>query len=164
VNSLVKNNLCEADFNDRKLTILNNELELLFLIIHGGIHNWSMLKWLADINEFLKSQEIEWERFNEQSEYLKAGRMVALCNAMLTEYFPDSPLLPNSHSATPFMIKYSLERTKSADCLPPDTIRTVLKSIHYNMVVYPGLIYMIRMMSNKVINSIYFGKLSRLYR
>jgi hypothetical protein len=52
MNLIVSENLQEIVFSGRKFTILNRELELLFLLLHGSRHGWERLKWLVDINDY----------------------------------------------------------------------------------------------------------------
>ena len=51
---IVKHNQTSLTFAGRSFSVLSNELELLYLIIHGGTHWWRWLKWLVDIDIFLK--------------------------------------------------------------------------------------------------------------
>ena len=81
-------------FNKRHFEIFNNEFELLYLIIHGGLHGWFRLKWLVDVKDYLVKIPIDTEKFTQLVVQCNASRMVALCNATLSIYFPDCPLLP----------------------------------------------------------------------
>jgi hypothetical protein len=159
---LVKQNLSAINFAGRSFVVLNNELELLYLLIHGGFHHWGRLKWLADINQYLESQVIIWEKFNKLTQTLKAGRLMALCNFMLNEYFPAGSLLPYSPEAPPYIIRFSKKRIEG-DYSYPDSIRTILQFLHFSLIVYPGYIYKIRLICNIIGNSIFFGRISSLF-
>jgi hypothetical protein len=45
-------NLSQLSFAGRTFTVLNPELDLLYLVIHGGLHGFFRLKWLVDIKIF----------------------------------------------------------------------------------------------------------------
>lgn len=160
---LIKDNLSEIDFAGRSFTLLNNELELLYLVIHGGVHNWFRLKWLADVNQFLRSQEIVWEKFNELSGSLNAGRLVALCNALLSEYFPGGPLIPCESKAPPYLVRFSKMRIEGAAYTTPFTFNTMFQHLRFSLLSYPGTIYKIRVIANITGKSMHFGKLRRVF-
>ncbi len=91
---LVELNRDEIVFQKRQFQIFNNEFELLYLVIHGGLHAWFRLKWLVDVKDYLEKFPIDTEKFTRLVHQCNASRMVALCNATLSIYFPDCPLLP----------------------------------------------------------------------
>ncbi len=162
--NLIGNNITTADFAGRKFSVLNNELELLYLVIHGGLHRWGRLKWLADVHEYLKSQKINWEIFNEFSDSLKAGRLVALCNTMLAEFFPGGPLIPCSSSASKHMVGASFKTIAEDDYSGPETIREIMKNLPFGLAVYPGVSFKVRLLCGVVGNSIFHGRMSRLFQ
>ena len=93
LSEVVKSNLDKIRFNERNFKILNNELELLYLIIHGGLHAWFRLKWLIDVKEYIEKVSFNSEKFALLTEKYNAAKMVSLCNATLSHYFPESQLL-----------------------------------------------------------------------
>lgn len=156
--------LTSLNFEGRLFTVLNNEHELLFLIIHGGHHRWGMLKWLADVNRFMTSQEINLDKFNELVKAFNAGRLVALCNSMLSEYFPGGRLVPCSSIATDYMIRLSKKAAGDADCSGPETISEILTNMGYMVNAYPGLRYKTRLLLSTMSNSIFHGRLGGFLR
>ncbi len=51
----------------------------LFLAAHGAKHNWSSLKWVCDLAEFLRSNpEFDWTQLFKRAEALGAGRTCRL--------------------------------------------------------------------------------------
>lgn len=51
--------ICDA--SGKKINVLNAEENFLYLIFHGSKHAWKRLRWLCDINELLKKNELDWE-------------------------------------------------------------------------------------------------------
>ena len=83
VDGLLRENLTEHEFAGRRFTVPAVELELLYLVIHGAAHHWGRLKWLADVHRLLETKTFSRERFSDLTVVLKAGRLVAMCNAVL---------------------------------------------------------------------------------
>lgn len=47
------------------LPVLENEIWLLFLVMHGASHGWFRLRWLCDIGEFMRRKDIDWEKVKQ---------------------------------------------------------------------------------------------------
>jgi hypothetical protein len=112
---LVEENRTEITCDGKRYTVLNGEAELLFLVIHGGLHAWSRLKWLVDVKVFLEKTDFSGDRFLTLARQLKALRLVALCNKMLAYWFPGSRLLPSEGFVPARLGKYAMEQVKSPD-------------------------------------------------
>jgi hypothetical protein len=70
------------------LKTLANEPLFAFLCLHGETHNWSRLKWLADVNAFAARQSPgELERLYRAAQALGVGRSASvalrLCHSLL---------------------------------------------------------------------------------
>lgn len=83
---IIAKNLTSVTYAERKFTVLNKEIELLYLLIHGARHGWHRLKWLIDIHEYQK-QELDVNLFRELVEQLKAKRIIVQANYFLNWYF-----------------------------------------------------------------------------
>lgn len=94
VDKAIAEHTTTIEFSGQLLRQFTLEFELLQLIIHGGLHTWSRLKWLLDIHEIVKRYPIDGDKFNTLVKEFRAGRMVGLCNAMLVHFFPGTALLP----------------------------------------------------------------------
>lgn len=112
---LVEENRTEITCDGKRYTVLNGEAELLFLVIHGGLHAWSRLKWLVDVKVFLEKTDLSGERFLTLARQMKALRLVALCNKMLAYWFPGSRLLPSEGFVPAWLEKYAMDQVKSPD-------------------------------------------------
>jgi len=161
---IISQNLSALNFAGRSFAVLNNEMELLYLVIHGGLHKWGRLKWLADINEYLKSQPINWELFSRLSSKFKAEHMVALCNTILAEYFPLAPSLPGHGKAPRYMVRFSRMKIREEVYKYPDSVKTIIQNLRFSLNTYPGLIYRVRLIWKVMANSIFSGRISRFFR
>jgi hypothetical protein len=86
MNLIVSENLQEIVFSGRKFTILNRELELLFLLLHGSRHGWERLKWLVDINNYPINQ-LNIAIFKKLVIEFKAERIIGQTNFLLLRFF-----------------------------------------------------------------------------
>jgi hypothetical protein len=145
---IVRHNQTSLTFAGRSFSVLSNELVLLYLIIHGGIHCWRWLKWLVDIDIFLRRQPIDWKRFADLVAELKADRMVALGNAILSEYFPDGPLIPGTQKARLFMVKFTHKMIRSQKELTEDFYSRIIQSVLFALISFPGIRYKIKTIRN----------------
>ena len=139
--SLIKENQEKISMGGRSYTQFTHEFELLYLVIHGGLHGWRRLKWLVDINEMLKRFPLDENQFKKLSKKLKAHRIVSVCNEMLREFFPETRLLPCSENPRPFLVKFSREsihrETEELSKSFPET----LKRARFKLSAFPGLRY-----------------------
>ncbi|MBE0675861.1 MAG: nucleotidyltransferase family protein [Bacteroidales bacterium] len=155
---IINANLQEYSFSDREFTILSNELELLFLVIHGGWHWWHRLKWLVDINDYIGKHQIDWKKFEELSLELKAESMVALCNEMLQEHFPGSRQLPVQTRAKRFMVQFCRRRIASHSEPIHDFYGRAFGSVWYALISFPGLTYKLKRIRSYLFVASLYGK------
>lgn len=123
---IIQENIQETVFSGQKFYQFSIEFELLHLVIHGGLHTWSRLKWLIDIHEIINRFHVDKPKFEILVKLLHAQRLVGLCNAMLSHYFPGTVLLPVDAPTPEWFINYSLHQImRSTDTpvyLPKDLI------------------------------------------
>ncbi|WP_313114057.1 nucleotidyltransferase family protein [Aequorivita sediminis] len=141
IDEVLKKNAESIKFNNRIFQGFNKELELLYLIIHGGLHGWFRLKWLVDIKDFLENTTINSKKFSQLVTKLNASRMVALCNATLAHYFPSSALLPCKEvPGTKKRLKFTISQIEKEDYYT----RSVLERIEhfwFRFHCFPGIRY-----------------------
>jgi hypothetical protein len=157
-NDLVKQNLANLSFAGRSFKVLNNELELLYLIIHGGLHFWMRLKWLLDVDTFLKTQEIDWERFAKLANDLKANRMMALCKEIHSEYFTEGTGIPCNSSVPRPIVDYSKKRIIDEGENDAGSLKWVFQNFYFTLISFPGIRYKIRHINNFLFMSSYSGR------
>jgi hypothetical protein len=77
----------------RRLRTLGEEDLFAYLCMHGALHWWHRLKWLADINALLSAPESDVERLIGSARARGAGRAAAqalgLCQRLLGTPLPD---------------------------------------------------------------------------
>ncbi|HAX94844.1 MAG TPA: hypothetical protein DCY25_13090 [Bacteroidales bacterium] len=112
---LIRENSMALVFHGREFKILNNDLELLYLVIHGALHGWKRLKWLLDVKVFLQKFESDELRFAELVRQFSAGRPVAVCNELLKIFFPGTKLLPSTYKAPAGMVRFALQQINQPD-------------------------------------------------
>lgn len=58
----IKENLRPFEYQNQTLNVFDNEIQILYLSIHGAKHNWERIEWLVDIVRFIENNTINWER------------------------------------------------------------------------------------------------------
>ena len=156
LSEVLRSNEQQIQFKERNFTVFNNELELLYLVIHGGLHAWFRLKWLFDVKDFIEKAPFDPEKFNQLVVQLNASRMVSLCNALLTKYFPGCPVLPSgSVSAPNIRFSYTVSQIEVEECYN----KTFLEKINgywFKLLCFPGFRYKI--------SNIYSGLLRQVFK
>ncbi|HPY67330.1 MAG TPA: nucleotidyltransferase family protein [Bacteroidales bacterium] len=159
----VRENLCNVEFCGNKYQVLNPEAELLYLVIHGGIHRWGMLKWLVDIQRYLEISGFDNGKFCGLVKWFDCGRMVTLCNRMLEEYFPGTSLLPCGTQLPCYMERLAEETIEKPSSRGPGSISEILHLLPYSFIVYPGVKYKVKILGMIAGSSLFNGRLSRLF-
>jgi len=152
---LVDANLSEIQFADRSFIVLDDEMELLYMVIHGSIHNWRRLKWLADVHELLQREEIDWPKFLILAQKLRAGRLISLTNFMLSQYFPSCPTIPWKNEKTPFLNSYAIRKVSEPDEPEHETVVMKMNRLRFSVHSYPGLTYKLRRVGSALIFYVY---------
>lgn len=81
--------------NNQEIAVFNNEYNLIYLCLHGAIHMFCELIWILDIFQFIKNQEIDWNKIDIIIEKYNIERPVKaalfltnkLCNANIPDYY-----------------------------------------------------------------------------
>jgi len=58
------------------LNTLQHIDNIIFLFVHGSIHRWYRIKWLADIAQLSLSWKVDWEKLRERSLEIELDRPV----------------------------------------------------------------------------------------
>lgn len=111
----VVRNLSTMSFTWRTIKILSGELELLYLVMNGSIHYWKRLKWLNDINGYLKRNRINQDKIRVMALDLKSSSLISPTKFILSEYFPFDPSLPWGNEKIPFMKSFVLRQVNETD-------------------------------------------------
>lgn len=138
---IIWENLIEVPMSGKTYRQFNNEFELLYLVIHGGLHAWRRLKWLVDVHEMLNRFPLDEAKFLDLTRKLKAGRMVALCNAMLKEFFPGSKQMPCAKKVNKFHLRHSRHYILREQDQPGASLYDTWQRARFKLTAFPGLRY-----------------------
>lgn len=99
----------------RSIRTLADENLFKYLCVHGAIHAWSRLKWLADLNAFLSSKSLaEIERLYRSAVVHGPGLCTKLglhlCKDLLGRELPEAvATCPHDHSRVRHLVTFSLD-------------------------------------------------------
>lgn len=158
---LIDQNQTSVSFSGRDFNVLNNELELLYLVIHGGKHHWGRLRWLVDVSDYIRTQEIDWDKFSVLTDQMGARRLVSLCSHLLSIYLPGRASLPCPDNPPVLMFRHSVRKIEADDFRGPETVKELFRDLRFSLSAYRGLRYKLRVIADTVGTSLYFGRLSR---
>ena len=148
---LFRKNLSTIQFEGHKYTVLATELEILYLIIHGGLHGWNKLKWLMDIAVFLQKYNVNESRFLDLTEQFKANRLVSVCNELIKVHFPDTKLLPALKKAPGALLRFSLGQINRVD--QKKSFLSVLSYFLNSWHAFPGIRYKVNLIGQTLFAS-----------
>jgi hypothetical protein len=88
----IKENLKCFEYQNQKLNVFDNEIQILYLAIHGAKHNWERIEWLVDIVRFIENNVIDWQQLFYLIEKTKTEKILFstfyLCKNILDFSFP----------------------------------------------------------------------------
>lgn len=136
-NEIVRELVCKhtswCKIEGQKLRHLSTEFELIYLVVHGGMHAWFRLKWLIDIHKIIQTKPIDDKLFRNFAVTLGAERFIAVCNELLQKFFPDSEILPGSWSSCNKLADEALHQINRPSNDPFDTLQNTIRLIRYQM-------------------------------
>ncbi len=146
---VLNDNLMEMDFGGQTHIVLNKELELLYLLIHGAEHRWERLKWLVDIKDY-PFAEVDMAKFNKLVIQFRAGRILGQTNFLLEKFFNKSMPFSGNKNIPDFLIKQPLIAIKGKIVIHRSPADIVLL-FRNSYLMFTGLDY-----KTKMIFSIFF--------
>lgn len=138
---IVSQNLDTLTLHGRTFQVLNNELDLLFLLIHGGMHGWRRLKWLVDVHEIARRKLYQPEEFFQLVKTFRAQRLLGLYNGVSKHWFDDWYPLPGPATTKPFLIKTSLQKINSEHEGEYHSLPGLWRYFRFVLTAFPGLPY-----------------------
>jgi hypothetical protein len=76
---------------NQAIQIISNEEFLVYLCIHGSKHMFERIEWIIDIDKFITSQNINWDKFNKLLDNKNYKRFVEL-GLYLANFLFDTPI------------------------------------------------------------------------
>ncbi|MBP2645632.1 MAG: hypothetical protein H6Q75_1072 [Firmicutes bacterium] len=67
----VQGSLTNVMVAGHKISVMNKEELLLFLVLHGAKHGWARVKWLTDIAAMIQCGGFDWKRVNRLAQCLE---------------------------------------------------------------------------------------------
>lgn len=141
LNEIIKSNQQVLEMNGKKFQVFTIEFELLYLIIHGGLHAWNKLKWLVDIHEILKRFPVDPQKFLKLTKELDAHRLVSTCNELLKIYYPNSAHLPSDSIAPKQMVEFAQYEINRDQEKSKQTIKDFFLVFFNGLQAFPGWRY-----------------------
>lgn len=143
---IVSQNLDTITLHGRSFQVLNRELDLLFLLIHGGMHGWRRLKWLVDVHEIAHQKLYDPQRFIQLVKTFRAQRLIGLYNEVIKHWFDDRYPLPGPAQTKPFLIKTALEKIASPHEGEFHSLSGLWRYFRFVLTAFPGLHYKYRIL------------------
>ena len=88
----IKENLRPFEYQNQTLNVFDNEIQILYLSIHGAKHNWERIEWLVDIVRFIENNTMNWKRLLDFIEKTKTEKILFstfyLCKTILDLSLP----------------------------------------------------------------------------
>ena len=85
----------------RTIRKLSPEMELLFLLIHGATHAWFRIKWLVDVNDYIKNVSVDFDALHDMAAKNGFLKMINYYNAVAEAYIPQACKIPGANRAVP---------------------------------------------------------------
>ncbi len=138
---IVKENLSTIAFQGRTFQVLNPELDLLFLLIHGGMHGWRRLKWLVDVHEIARQKLFDEKRFSALVATFRAERMVGLYNELIKSWFNPCYTLPDLGKTTTFLLQTAQKKISDPREGEYHSLSSLLGYFRFVITAFPGMAY-----------------------
>lgn len=138
---IIDANRVKIVFHGVQFNTFSIEFELLYLIIHGGLHAWRRLKWLVDIKDLIQNLDFDETLFINLTKKMNAQHLVSLCNELLKIYFPGTRLLPCFENPSRHSVNFSLYSIKLETDDQTRSVSEFLKTFWNNFRAFPGISY-----------------------
>jgi hypothetical protein len=89
--ALVDGCLTNMQFAGKTVTVLSNEVLLLYLISHGAGHVWCQFRWLRDVDAVIRKGDFSWEHLYQLADSLEARHFLHQA-LILTSELLETPL------------------------------------------------------------------------
>jgi len=138
---IVKENLSTIEMKGRTFRVLNPELDLLFLLIHGGMHGWRRLKWLVDVHEIARQKLFDERGFSELVATFRAERMVGLYNKLIKSWFNPYYTLPDLGKTNAFLVETAQQKIADEREGEYHSLGSLWRYFRFVLTAFPGMAY-----------------------
>lgn len=144
MNLIVNENNTTIDMHGRSFSVLNHELDLLFLIVHGGMHGWRRLKWLVDVHEIVRRKLFNEKQFGQLVATFSAQRMVGLYNELAVRWFNPGYTLSGAEKSTSLLLQIAQNKILDPREGEYHSVGGLLRYFQFVLAAFPGLGYKLR--------------------
>ncbi len=127
-------------YNNHPIPILNKQMQLLFLAVHGSKHKWSLLYWLKDFSDYL----IQYSNPDEAMELSRRFKVEhsMLQGMYLSQMFSLYPGTLKNYPESDYVKKYLIPPAlKEMELQPSRSAIYDIKNVFYFMKLRPGILY-----------------------
>jgi hypothetical protein len=116
-------------FENKQVRVLKKEFELLYILMHGATHKWVMLKWMLDVNDYMKNVNFSEHEFHKLAVLFKLQRVMALYNILAKDYFGNIRLFNTDSLVPSFLVKSCKTEIESTNFPERGAMKLVTRSI-----------------------------------
>jgi hypothetical protein len=148
---IIEENVMELSFNGESVRCFSPEFELVYIMIHGSKHGWSRLKWIMDIKDY-PTESLNIQKFTELLSLMKAQRVLTQTNFIMNRFFNTKLPIKESCKINSYLLNYPIGCINSV--IPERySVKDILKKFIYNFLLFPGIIYRIRLITSLILRS-----------
>lgn len=152
---------CSVDhlFTGRSFRVMQPAYEMLYLLLHGTAHQWHRLKWLIDIDEFLRVMNDEDRKLLlKLAKEIKADRVLLLYNRIAAIYLNDPLLLDVTGRVPRVLVRYCIRAIEGKAGSPiPGNIREAVaisfRNYHFHLTLFPDRVNRDKFLKKRMISS-----------
>lgn len=86
-----KDGLAYQPFHGESVPIPQSTLNALYLCFHGARHGWSRLRWLVDIDLFMRKYGLDWDEVRARGDTFGIGKCVGEARLLSRTFFHGEP-------------------------------------------------------------------------
>ena len=86
-----KEGVAYQPFHGESVPVPTSALNALYLCFHGARHGWSRLRWLVDIDIFMRKYGLEWDEVHALGDSFRIGKSVREARLLSRAFFHGQP-------------------------------------------------------------------------
>jgi hypothetical protein len=147
---IVADNSQRIDFAGREVLVFAQELNLLYLVIHGAKHGWQRLKWLVDIKDY-PFENVDPGKWTRLVRELKSERIVSQTGFLLCYFFNITQPLLVAGKLPSFLKVYPL-RIIDAEIPQVGSVWNSMNDLRYRLMLCKSYGYKLRLLQSMAIS------------
>ena len=138
VKKIIGENLESLTIQGYRFNVFSDELEFVYLIIHGAKHGWMRLKWLHDIYCFYQKKDLNFDKVLELARAFKCDNLLLQSECLVNLYFKcNVKIFANRisrNSDFDSLFQYTIKCITKVEQL--DEVTTIKESVGWYMYLY----------------------------